>query len=206
MRYPPPLSAVLRRGLLGLGCALLLGACQPLPLRAADTNPCGQNRQLQLRHLFRLMEERLAVAPLVARSKWNSGAPIDDPPRERKILEEVAHSALQGGLEPALAVAFFQAQFEAGKLLQRQLHAQWRAQHQPPFTDVPDLGRSVRPVLDRLTPQLIAALSALQPWRQPEANACLLRTAAMPQHAVDAEVWAAALQPLLAAEARQPDL
>jgi len=205
MRYPPRLFAVLRLALPGLGFALLLGACQASPLRAADTNPCSQNRQFQLRHLFQLIEERLAVAPLVARSKWNSGAPIDDPVREQKILAEAAQSAAQGGLEPALAVAFFQAQFEAGKLLQRQLHEQWRAQHQPPFTDVLDLGRSVRPVLDRLTPQLIAALSALQPLRRPEADACLLRTATMPQRAVDAEAWATALQPLLAAEARRPD-
>ena len=136
---------------------LLLGACQGMPLRQAGA---GQDQEA-IRTLLTLIDQRLALAPLVARAKWNSGAPIDDPQRERQILDAVAQQALHAGVDPAYARRFFQDQFDAGKTLQRALHAQWRRTNQPRFDDVPDLARDVRPVLDRLTPQLIDALKAV---------------------------------------------
>ena len=38
------------------------------------------------------------------------------------------------------------------------MHAQWRKEGLPPFAQVPDLKRDIRPLLDRLTPQMIAAV------------------------------------------------
>jgi chorismate mutase len=128
-----------------------------MPLRQAGA---GQDQEA-IRTLLTLIDQRLALAPLVARAKWNSGAPIDDPQRERQILDAVAQQALHAGVDPAYARRFFQDQFDAGKTLQRALHAQWRRTNQPRFDDVPDLARDVRPVLDRLTPQLIDALKAV---------------------------------------------
>jgi len=116
-----------------------------------------------LDELLTLIERRLAVAPLVARAKWNSGAPIDDPARERQILDRVTAQAQQASVDAALARAFFQSQFDAGKLIQRHLHQQWRRESQPPFADAPNLARDVRPVLDELTPRLIASLRAVTP-------------------------------------------
>lgn len=113
-------------------------------------------------HLLQLMNERLAVAPLVAKSKWNSGAAVDDPVRERQILDDIAQRARREHLDPALAQDFFQSQFDAGKIVQTRLHAQWRQQQLGRFNDAPDLARDVRPVLDRLTPELIATLKSLQ--------------------------------------------
>ncbi|GGC79995.1 hypothetical protein GCM10011396_29120 [Undibacterium terreum] len=104
----------------------------------------------------------MAVAPLVAKSKWNSGAPVDDPAREQQILDDIGSRAKQAGLDAKLAKDFFQSQFDAGKIIQLQLHAKWRQQHLPNFDNAPDLGRDVRPVLDKLTPELIAALNELQ--------------------------------------------
>ncbi|MDR3481733.1 MAG: gamma subclass chorismate mutase AroQ [Burkholderiaceae bacterium] len=134
-----------------------------LALLACGTSSAAAADQPALKQLLLLIDQRLAVAPLVARAKWNSGAPIDDPAREKAILDAVSQQATEAGVDAAFARKFFQAQFDAGKLIQQDLHAQWRLAKQPPFADVPDLGRDVRPVLDRLTPQIIAALHAAYP-------------------------------------------
>ncbi|MES2070302.1 MAG: gamma subclass chorismate mutase AroQ [Pseudomonadota bacterium] len=137
---------------------LLLGACKTAsPVQAAS----GQASSA--RHMVALIDARLAVAPLVAKSKWNSGAAIDDPLREQQILGDIAVRAQWEGLDPALARDFFQSQFNAGKIVQSRLHAEWRQQQLGPFERAPDLASEVRPVLDRLTPELISALKNLQP-------------------------------------------
>jgi chorismate mutase len=141
-------------------CALsllltLLASCQ-------CTTPAVQD-QAALKQLLILIDQRLAVAPLVAQAKWNSGVPIDDPAREKSILDVVSQQATQAGVDTAFAREFFQAQFDAGKLIQSRLHEQWRLAKQPPFADAIDLGRDVRPVLDRLNPQIIAALGTIYP-------------------------------------------
>jgi len=126
----------------------------------ATTSP--PPRRDDIAQLLTLQKTRLDVAAPVARSKWNSGKPIDDPARERHILDGLTDKAVALGLDPAWTRAFFQSQFDAGKLAQRALHRQWRAEQRPPFADPPDLAREVRPVLDRLTPELLTALTRLQ--------------------------------------------
>ncbi|HTD07134.1 gamma subclass chorismate mutase AroQ, partial [Undibacterium sp.] len=129
---------------------LLLGACQTAsPLHGNNPD------EIAVRRLLALMDERLSMAPLVAKSKWNSGAAIDDPAREQQILDGIALRAQREELDAAWAKDFFQSQFDAGKIVQTQLHARWRQQKLGPFEDAPDLARDVRPVLDRLTPELI---------------------------------------------------
>ena len=132
---------------------MLLASCQSV----------APPEQAALKQLLILVDQRLSVAPLVAKAKWNSGAPIDDPAREKLILDAVAMQAAQAGVNAAFARAFFQAQFDAGKLMQSTLHEQWRSAGQPHFIDAPDLGRDIRPVLDRLTPQIIATLGTVYP-------------------------------------------
>ncbi len=113
--------------------------------------------------LLELIDLRLALAEDVARSKWNSGAPVEDLPRERAIIEAIGSKAPRHGLEPATAMEFFRAQIEASKLAQSALLAAWRLAKQPKFVIVPDLQRDIRPQLDRLTPALLAALARTQP-------------------------------------------
>ncbi|MGB7478734.1 MAG: gamma subclass chorismate mutase AroQ, partial [Burkholderiaceae bacterium] len=188
MRPPFRLPRALpRHALSALLAIALFAACQHAPPAAENDAPaCSHESQAQLQPLLQLIAARLVVAPQVAQSKWNSGAPIDDPVRERLILDDVARQARAAGLEPDVVTVFFQAQFDAGKHWQLRLHRQWRAAQQPPFAATPDLGRDVRPVLDRLTPQLIATLRAAQPvLRQPGCRARLQRAAAQPPAAVD---------------------
>ncbi|MCI1004508.1 MULTISPECIES: gamma subclass chorismate mutase AroQ [unclassified Herbaspirillum] len=144
---------------LPLLAALLLTACATTPPPASRSD---------VEQLLTLQKTRLDVATPVARSKWNSHAPIDDPVREAVILDDVAARAQKLGLDAAWTRRFFQDQFEAGKIVQRDLHRQWRVEQRPPFTNPPDLALQVRPVLDRLTPDLLAALARLNGhWCEP---------------------------------------
>jgi chorismate mutase len=118
--------------------------------------------------LLVLIKERLDVAPEVARTKWNTRAPIEDLPREKQIIDGVAQAAPEYGLDPQVAAAFFTAQIEASEVVQNALHAEWTARKQPPFATVADLGKDIRPVLDRLTPAMMQALArALPALEQP---------------------------------------
>ncbi|WP_394782215.1 gamma subclass chorismate mutase AroQ [Undibacterium sp.] len=138
----------------------LLGACSTIntsiPAQVENKDKAAVD------HLLVLMDQRLAVAPEVAKSKWNSGAAIDDPAREKQILDDIGQRAAQQGVDRALALAFFQSQFDAGKIVQNDLHAHWRQQQLAPFSQVPDLAHDIRPVLDKLTPELITSLKSVQ--------------------------------------------
>jgi len=116
--------------------------------------------------LLGLIKERLDVAPEVARTKWNTKAPIEDRLRDQQIIDGVTKAATEYGLEPQKAGRFFKAQIEASKVVQHALHAEWTAQRQPPFEKVADLGRDIRPTLDRLTPAMMRSLSEALPVLQ----------------------------------------
>jgi chorismate mutase len=149
-------------GWLGLlVCALLVSGWATTSMGAAsDTDAVDR--------LLVLIKERLDVAPEVARTKWNTRAPIEDRPREKQIIDGVAKAAPEYGLDPQVAAAFFTAQIEASKVVQNALHAEWTASKQPPFATVADLGKDIRPVLDRLTPAMMQALAkALPALEQP---------------------------------------
>ncbi|STQ91186.1 gamma subclass chorismate mutase AroQ [Iodobacter fluviatilis] len=144
--------------LLFISLCPMLAAYAQAPVSA----PIQSEQTPQVKYLISLMTQRLAVAPLVAQSKWNSGAAINDPAREQAILADVQKQARAIDLDPRFAAAFFQAQFDAGKQIQSQLHQKWRQQKQAPFAPAPDLAKEVRPVLDQLTPQLLMAIKAVQ--------------------------------------------
>nr|WP_199162103.1 gamma subclass chorismate mutase AroQ [Elizabethkingia sp. ASV34] len=112
--------------------------------------------------LIQLINKRLFVAPLVAKSKWNTKKPIDDPIREKMILDSVEIKAKKLGVNENFARDFFQSQFDAGKKVQRQLHMKWAMQSQGLFDSVPNLSTEVRPVLDNLTPELLTELKKIQ--------------------------------------------
>jgi chorismate mutase len=124
--------------------------------------------------LLGLIKERLDVAPDVARAKWNTKAPIQDLPRDKQIIDEVAKGATEYGLDPQVARTFFVGQIEASKVVQNALHAEWRAKRQPPFAKVADLGKDIRPALDRLTPAMMRALAEALPVLQQRGRRRLL--------------------------------
>ncbi|SIP96801.1 chorismate mutase [Chryseobacterium sp. RU37D] len=123
--------------------------------------------------LLKLINKRLQVAPLVAKSKWNTKKAIDDPVREKIILDSIEVQSKKMGINRVFAHSFFQAQFEAGKIKQRQLHDKWKTENQGLFNPVPDLATEVRPILDSLNPLLLLQLKkincniqSLKRWRK----------------------------------------
>jgi chorismate mutase len=120
----------------------------------------------QLDRLLNLIGQRLAYMDDVARNKWNSGAPIEDLPREQEIIDTLGQQAAGYGVDAGIARDFFRAQIEASKIIQRTRFAQWRVQKQPPFKNPPDLRDTIRPALDALTPQLMRSLADALPALQ----------------------------------------
>ncbi|WP_341868261.1 chorismate mutase, partial [Streptomyces africanus] len=109
-----------------------------------------------------LLVQRLLLADKVAAAKYGTDTPIDDPEREARILDDVRARAAGLGLDADAVAAVFRDQIEANKLVQRGLYARWDAHPAERPTERPDLATEVRPALDRITTQLLAALDATE--------------------------------------------
>ena len=159
-----------RLSCLGLTLVVFLasGCATTARFTAADTAAVDR--------LIGLIGERLDVAPDIARMKWNTKTPIEDLPRERQILDEVARRATGYGLDPSLARTFFGGQIAASKAAQYALHAEWTASTQAPFAKMVDLDKDIRPVLDRLTPAMLRALAEALPVIQQPGGRQLVET------------------------------
>lgn len=108
--------------------------------------------------------QRVQLADTVAAAKWGTDAPVNDPAREKAVLDTVATQSTQLGIDPAVSRAVFTDQIEANKAVQYGLHSQWRAHPGQAPTTRPDLAQ-IRPILDRITDQLLAELQATQQLR-----------------------------------------
>lgn len=112
-----------------------------------------------------LLQKRLAIMATVARSKWRH-QPIEDPKREEELLQSLVARAQQQKLDDSFTRHFFQAQFEAAKLLQQNLFATWEKTNPNPFAKVPDLAKELRPQIDQISNELLEAIHQLQPYLQ----------------------------------------
>jgi chorismate mutase-like protein len=108
--------------------------------------------------LAALIDERLAVVTEVARSKWNTHAAIEDPVRERALLQSLRERARQLNIPAEQVDRFFRAQIEAAKQLQTELFAQWRKQKRGQFAGVADLATEMRPEIDWITSRMLDLL------------------------------------------------
>ncbi|QHC22367.1 chorismate mutase [Streptomyces sp. GS7] len=123
---------------------------------AARTAPAPYDR---LRPLAALSEERLATADAVAAAKWGTDSPIDDPARERQVLDAVSQQARRLGADPETTVRIFRDQIEANKVVQRGLYRRWAADPSQAPTGRPDLAR-VRQEINRINGELVRAIAA----------------------------------------------
>jgi chorismate mutase-like protein len=108
--------------------------------------------------LARLADLRLGVVTEVARWKWNRQAPIEDRPREASLLAAQRSAAAERGIPATRVDAFFGAQIEAARQLQRDLFAMWRKQGAGQFAGVADLDTQLRPRIDSINKQMLEAL------------------------------------------------
>jgi chorismate mutase len=131
-------------------------------LGAAHTRPTA----VPLRALLSAMDARLSLMPVVAACKIGKDELVD-PDRERAVedaaVAAVVAEARQVGIPgpPAEAVrAFLRAQMEAAKDIQRAQLARTPGRHQLELAAKYDLGRDLRPALDRIGAQIARALVA----------------------------------------------
>ncbi|MDH0646055.1 chorismate mutase [Pseudomonas sp. GD03858] len=159
------------RTALVLTCSLALSGC------ASPTSP-----DPALEHLLDTLEQRLDLAEAVALHKWDQRQPVQASAREAQVLASVRQAAPAHHLAPARAEAFFADQMEANKLLQYHLLDTWHLARQAPNLPRRDLGSDVRPELDRLQGQLLAALARFD---QAPSTACGERLADALQQRTD---------------------
>jgi chorismate mutase len=103
--------------------------------------------------------QRLELAKTVALAKWDSGGKVEDPAREKQVIENAEKDAQAKGLDPAAVGDFFRAQIEANKLIQYSLLSGWLAEGKAPPHGPVDLAKQIRPQLDAIQIRLIDELA-----------------------------------------------
>jgi chorismate mutase len=143
---------------------LLIVSCSIVAQPASP--PLTKPNAAAITQLLNLIQQRLEIARSVAQAKWNSKSPIEDLNREEVILQNISQQASQFNLTPSQAKHFFTGQIQASKTIQANLHELWTSQHHPPFLNPPNLRTDIRPLLDKLTPQLLKTLGIALPTLQ----------------------------------------
>ncbi len=129
-----------------------------------------------LRPLLTTLNERLNIGDLVALTKWDSGKPIQDSPREAQVIASARTLASEHKLDPEDVAQLIAAQMEANKLVQYGLLAQWQATGRAPDTPRPDLAKQIRPQLDELQTRLLRQYANFAPHRrEPNCQALLAK-------------------------------
>ena len=144
---------------LRLFTALLFLACPVIAAWAAEV-PRFSDPAAEADELLSLMERRLALMPEVAAWKRERGQPVVDEAREREVIVRWEASAGGLGIDRAAARAFMEAQISAARSLQEILMDDWSAGRSAP-PRARDLAREIRPELDRIGVDLLAAVRAV---------------------------------------------
>lgn len=137
-------------------------AVGPSPAAASPASPVagtGYGAYARLLPLADLSARRLATADLVAAAKWGTGSPVDDPVRERQVLDTAARQAREAGADPGATVRIFRDQIEANERVQRALHSHWDADPSDVPVGRPDLAE-VREEINRVNADLVRAIAA----------------------------------------------
>ena len=110
--------------------------------------------------LYDLMNQRLGYMRDVAVHKAKQKTPVEDKTREKMVLSESRKKARQQGLDADSVEAFFMAQINVAKAIQRRYHQEWALQQDHAGFPLPDLSGTIRPALNRLGDEIIEALPA----------------------------------------------
>lgn len=129
-----------------------------MPVLPADATTARYDVQVAasspLLPFTRAAADRVLLADKVAAAKYGTPAPIDDPVREKAILEAVAAKSREWGIDPEASVRIFRDQIEANKVVQREWYRRWDSGQAEPPTERPDLGQ-IRPLIDKLNAVLL---------------------------------------------------
>lgn len=119
----------------------------------------------QVGRILELADQRLAVMPAVAAVKWQTHAPIFDPPRETAVIQRAADLGAPMGLAGEPLKHFFELQARLAREVQTGLHEQWQARgfsYPEPVTTL----AALRPRLDGLTVDILQAIYLAAPVLQ----------------------------------------
>jgi chorismate mutase len=172
-RLPRSLFGLKRRLLIAALACATLGALPGAAFAQAGGADAGDDTALM--NLIAQASQRIMLADIVARYKWEHHQSVTDPAREQALLNTVARQAPAIGVDPQLAQTFFSDQIEANKLVQQALLDDWR--RAPPASTAvsPDLATSTRPQFDHLTDTLLGGLARVDALRH--TDACPVRLA-----------------------------
>jgi chorismate mutase len=129
-----------------------------------------------LEPLVDLVAQRLETADIVASAKFGTSSPIEDPAREKVVLDSAATMATQQGLDPNGTRTVFSDQIQANKAVQYGLFSAWTSHPDEAPTTRADLNQ-IRPTLDRITVDLVHQLAATRKTRSGQNCDSQLRSA-----------------------------
>jgi len=115
--------------------------------------------------VLELADQRLAVMPSVAAVKWQTHAPIFDPPRENAVIQRAQDLGAPMGLASDPVKHLFELQATLAREVQGALHEEWKA-HGFSYSEPVTTLAALRPRLDGLTVDLLQAIYLAAPVLQ----------------------------------------
>ena len=129
---------------------------------SAGAQPAFADPDADVREVFRLIGERLALMHDVAAWKHLHREPIVDAAREQQVLERTVQQAAALGLEPQSARELLALQIRLAVRVQLSLTKAWQSGASPPL-QAPDLKAELRPRLDDIGVRLLRGLALAAP-------------------------------------------
>jgi cyclohexadienyl dehydratase len=112
--------------------------------------------------ILELADQRLAVMPAVAAVKWQTHAPIYDPPRESAVIQRAQDLGTPMGLVSEPVKRLFELQARLAREVQGALHEEWKV-HGFSYSESVTTLAALRPRLDGLTVDLLQAIYLASP-------------------------------------------
>jgi chorismate mutase len=152
----------------GCGQQLSLSAAAPAPQAPSSSAGMPAAQADALSQVVQLAARRAEVSDQVAAAKLGTGQPVTDPEREARVIAAARAAATRTGVDPEWVARVFDDQIAASTLVQNGLLRAWTDDPASQPGERPDLAR-IRPELDRIGEELVAALTAAAPARAHEA-------------------------------------
>ncbi len=119
--------------------------------------------QIAVTRVLDIADQRLALMPGVAATKWQTHAPIADPERERVVIRHAGELAAPLGLDADPVEGVFEVQVRLAREWEERLTADWKARGFSFAGPIPDLATQLRPQLDKVTTDMLRALYLAAP-------------------------------------------
>ncbi|HTW75878.1 MAG TPA: transporter substrate-binding domain-containing protein [Steroidobacteraceae bacterium] len=135
----------------------------PANARAAAGAARFEDPAAAVARVLRLANERLSLMGAVAAWKWQHHAPVTAPAREQAVIDHAARVARSLGLPPPDVARLFALQVRLAREQEQRLETRWRARGYDYRGEPPSLQTVLRPRLDRITGEQLAALYLAAP-------------------------------------------